>query len=444
MPVEPIEAQARRFAREELSLFTSVRVGAALVATTVLFLTACGNSNNAEIRLLNVSQGYSSLDLYAGSTKEKSAVTSGTLSAYFGLGASTYTLKFTVSGVTTALASSSVTFTEKTHQTFVAYGDTGRFATLEIGEDTSAPSSGTANVELVNAAPDAGPVDVYFTASTTLLEDVSPTFSDVAGGSISSAGFVNLTSGTYRMRVTGTGSKTDIRLDVASVTLSSGSISSVIVSDTSGGVLVNASILPQQGSLTADDNTSARVRAVNGVSGSNAVDVSVGGTSLLASAPSATIGDYNLITAGTAAVSLTVGGTAVTAASQTLTAGADYTLLIWTDSSGTTQETLLSETNGLATSGDAKIHLVNSMSGLGDPLSMTVSYTPEAESIALGAASAVASVTDGTSIPLGVTDTTTSTTLYTNSAASLASQGVYTLFMFGTSAAPVGTVQSDR
>ncbi len=423
---------------------TSVRVVAALVATTALFLTACGSSNDAEIRLLNVSQGYSSLDLYAGSTKEKSAVTSGTLSSYFGLGASTYTLKFTVDGVTTALASSSVTFTEKTHQTFVAYGDTGSFATLEIGEDTSAPSSGTANVELVNAAPDAGALDVYFTASTTSLDDVSPTFSDVAGGSIGSAGFVNLTSGTYRMRVTGTGSKTDIRLDVASVTLSSSSISSLIVSDTSGGVLVNAAILPQQGSLTTDDNTSARVRAVNGVSGSNVVDVSVGGTSLLASAPSATIGDYNLITAGSAAVSLTVGGTAVTAASQTLTAGADYTLLIWTDASGSTQEALLSETNGLATSGDAKIHLVNSMSGLGDPLSMTVSYTPEAESIALGTASAVASVTDGTSIPLGVTDTTTSTTLFTNSAASLASQGVYTLFMFGTSAAPVGTVQSDR
>jgi hypothetical protein len=75
---------------------------------------------------------------------------------------------------------------------------------------------------------------------------------------------------------------------------------------------------------------------------------------------------------------------------------------------------------------------------------MTVSYTPEAENIALGAASDFASVTDGTAIPLGVTDTTTSTTLYTNSSASLASQGVYTLFMFGTAAAPVGTVQADR
>ena len=426
-------------------MFTSVRVAAAMVAATALFLTGCNNdSNNAEIRLLNVSQGYSSLDLYAGSTKEASAVTSGTLSSYFGLGASTYTMKFTVSGVTTALASSSVTFTEKTHQTFVAYGDTGSFGTLQIGEDTSGPSSGTADVELVNAAPDAGPVDVYFTASSTSLDDVSPTFSDVAGGSISSAGFVNLTSGTYRMRVTGTGSKTDIRLDVASVTLSSSSVSSVIVSDTTGGVLVNAFILPQQGSLTTDSNTSARVRAVAAVTGSGAVDVSVGGTSLLASAPTNTIGDYSLITAGSAAVTLTVGGTAVTAATQTLTAGADYTLLIWTDSSDTTQESLLSETNGLATSGDAKIHLVNAMSGLGDPLSMTVSYTPEAESIALGAASAVVSVADGTTIPLGVTDTTTSTTLYTNSAASLASQGVYTLFMFGTAAAPVGTLQSDR
>ena len=423
----------------------SVRVAAALAATAVLFLSGCNNdSNDAEVRVLNVSQGYSSLDVYAGSTKEKSAVTSGTTSSYFGLAANTYILKFTVNGVTTALASSSVTFTAKTHETFVAYGDTGSFATLEIGEDTSAPSSGIASIELVNAAPDAGSVDVYFTDSTTSLDDVSPTFSAVAGGSISSAGFVNLTSGTYRMRVTGAGSKTDIRLDVASVTLSSASVSSVIVSDTSGGVLVNASILPQQGSVTADNNTSARVRAVAAVSSSSAVNVSVGGTSLLASAPTNTVGDYSLITAGSAAVTLSAGGTAVTAASQTLTAGADYTLLIWNDSSGTTQESLISESNGLAASGAAKIRLVNAMSGLGDPLSMTVSYTPEAENVALGVASDFASVTDGTAIPLGVTDTTTSTTLYTNSSASLASQGVYTLFMFGTAAAPVGTLQADR
>jgi hypothetical protein len=170
----------------------------------------------------------------------------------------------------------------------------------------------------------------------------------------------------------------------------------------------------------------------------------VGGVSLLSSAPPAAIGDYNLITAGSAAVSLSVGGTAVTAANQTLTAGGDYTLLIWSDSSGNTQESLLSESNGLATSGDAKIRLVNAMSGLGDPLSMTVSYTSEAESIALGSASAFASVPAGTTIPLGVTNATTSASLFTNSAASLTSQGVYTLFMFGTAAAPVGTLQADR
>ena len=426
-------------------MLTSVRIAAAVAATTSLFLTGCNSdSNDAEVRLLNVSQGYSSLAVYAGTTEEKSAVTSGTLSSYFGLTANTYTVNFTVSGVTTALASLSVAFAEKTHQTFVAFGDTGNFATLEIGEDVSAPSSGSADVELVNAAPDAGAVDVYFTDSTTALDDVSPTFSNVTGGSISSAGFVNLTSGTFRMRVTGTGSKTDIRLDVASVTLSSGTVSSVIISDTSGGVLVNASILPQQGSLTADNNASARVRAVSGVSSSSAVDVSVGGVSLLSSAPAAAIGDYNLITAGSAAVSLSVGGTAVTAANQTLTAGGDYTLLIWSDSSGNTQESLLSESNGLATSGDAKIRLVNAMSGLGDPLSMTVSYTSEAESIALGSASAFASVPAGTTIPLGVTNATTSASLFTNSAASLTSQGVYTLFMFGTAAAPVGTLQADR
>ena len=427
-------------------MFSSARAGAALIAIASVCLSGCNNdANDADVRLLNVSQGYNSLAVYAGTTAEKSAVTFGTLSSYFGLAANTYTLNFTVSGVTTALSSSSLSFTAKTHQTFVAYGDTGSFATLEVGEDNSAPAGGSADVEIVDAAPDAGAVDVYFTASTTSLDDASPTFSAVAGGTISGAGFVNLTSGTYRMRVTATGSKTDVRLDVASVTLASGSVSSVIVSDTSGGVLVNAMVLPQQDSLTTDNNPNSRVRAVAGISAGTSVDVSLGGTAVLTSAAPATIGDYNLITAGTStAVSLSVSGTAVTVAAQSLTAGADYTLLIWNDSTGTTQETLISEANGLPASGAAKVRLVNSMSGLGDPLSMTVSYTTEAESIALGSGSTFASVTAGTNVPLGVTDATTSTSLYTSSTTSLSSQGVYTLFMFGTAAAPVGTLQADR
>lgn len=426
-------------------MFSSVRAGAALIAITSLCLSGCNNdTNDADVRLLNVSQGYNSLSVSAGTTQEKSGVTFGTLSSYFGLAANTYTMNFAVSGVTTPLGSPSVTFTAKTHETFVAFGDTGSFATLQIGEDNNAPAGSTADVELVNAAPDAGSVDVYFTASTTSLDDASPTFSSAAGGAISSAGFVNIASGAYRVRVTAAGSKTDVRLDVASVTLGSATVNSLILSDTSGGVLVNAMLLPQQGSLTTDNNPNSRIRAVSGISTSGSADVTVGGVSLLSAAAPASIGDYNLVTAGSAAVSLTVGGTAVSVADQSLTAGADYTLLIWNDTSGNIQETLVSEANGLPASGSAKVRLVNSMSGLGDPLSMTVSYTPEAEGVTIGNASAFATVTDGTNIPLGVTDATTSTTLYTNGAASLSTQGVYTLFMFGTSAAPVGTLQADR
>ena len=423
----------------------SIRIGAGLLALAVLFCCGCNtsDSNDAQIRLLNVSQGYGSLDVYAGSTQEESAVTYGTLSSYFGLAAGSYTLAFNVTGVTTSLQSLSESFSEKTFQTFVAYGDTGSFATLEIGEDVSAPASGSAAIELVDAAPDAGAVDVYFTASDTALDDASPTFSNVAGGSISTAGFVNISSGTYRMRVTATGSKTDVRLDVASVVLASASISSVVISDTTGGVLVNAMILPQQGSLTVDNNTQARVRAVSGIGVNAAVDTSVGGISLLSGAAPNTIGNYGLVASGSAAVSLDVGGTAISVPDQNLTAGQDYTLLLWTNAAGGTEASLISEANGLPAGGDSKIRLLNSMSGLGDPLSMTVSYTSEASGIALGDASVFASVADGTTVPISVTDAGTSASVYSSSP-SLASQGVYTLFMFGTASSPVGTLQADR
>jgi hypothetical protein len=45
---------------------------------------------------------------------------------------------------------------------------------------------------------------------------------------------------------------------------------------------------------------------------------------------------------------------------------------------------------------------------------------------------------------LSVTDTATSQQLYSQSSVTLSSQGVYTLFMFGSAASPNGVLNQDR
>jgi hypothetical protein len=318
---------------------------------------------------------------------------------------------------------------------------------LEILEDQDAPSSLYTKVQLLDAALDAGSVDVYLTDPSVAITNSSPTFSGVVGGTIASAGFVTVNSGTYRLRVTAAGSQTDIRLDsVTGITFSSQEILSIVVTGTSGGVLVNAMVLPQQGTQTAVNTPYARVRAAAGIPSGSNLTATLGGTNLLGSAAANTVSQYTLVTAGTQTLNLTLSGTALPASSQALTAGEDYTVLVLNGPSvsGTTT-TLVTDDNRLpSTSTYAKIKLVNAMSTLGDPLTLNVNYTPVASAIALGTASPSFEVTAGTNTEIDTVDANTSTTLFTNTTATLTGSGVYDLFMFGSSAATVGALRINR
>lgn len=421
---------------------------ASLILASLALLAGCGHSDNAAIRLFNVSQDYTSLDIYVGSsttTANPGAVPTGTLSSYAGISPGTDTLYFTLdpNTQTNALLSESETFTASEHRTYVAYGNTGQFAEYEIDENQSAPSGGNASIEVLNTAGDAGAVDVYLTSSGTSLASVSPSFGNVAPGKATA--FSSIAAGTYELSVTGTGTDSDVRLQVPSITLDSQEVATIIVTESAGGYLVNAYILPQQGTLVPELNPNARVRAAAGLAGGASVSATVGSTALLSNAPATSIGTYQLVSVGTAPVAVTVGGTAVSSPSQPLAAGQDYTLLIYQDASGNTQENWLVDVNRLPVSGDASVRLVHAISGFTDAISLSVNYVPVATDVSQGDASGydtgIAATTTGA---LTVTDTPTSQQLFSQSPVSFASQGVYTVFMFGSASSPSGVLNQDR
>jgi hypothetical protein len=420
---------------------TSVRHGLAPMAVSLLMLAACSGSDStdANIRLLNVSHDYDSLDLYVDSNQELSGVSYDAVSPYAGIKDTTYTIGFDIHGVSSTLESLVETLPTKSHKTYVAYGDTGNVAISEISEDQSTPDSGSSRLQVLNTATDAGALDVYLTGSTVSLDNASPTFNAVTSGSIDTDGFVTLNSGSYRLRVTATGSKSDVRLDVSDVSFDGGQVISIVVSGTSGGVLVDAMILPQQGSLAIHKNPNARVRAAAGITSGTAITASIEGVSLLTSAAANTVSSYTQVPAGTDAVSLSVDRNAVAGSGQTLSAGSDYTLLIWNNTGGI-QVTLSSDDNRLPPRNDAKMRLINAMSGLSDPISLAVNYSP----ITLGTASGYSDVTAASNVELIVTDAATSTSLFANTATSLDAQEVYTLFMFGSSSSVTEILRADR
>jgi hypothetical protein len=429
----------------------STRHAVALLLAGIVLDGCSKSSGDAEIRILNASIDYSSLDLYLNNgttnTREITAATYGTLTDYLGVGANSYTVEFTRNGVSSSLDSVDEKLSQGTHKTYVAYGNSGKFGLLEIAEDQTQPDSSYTKVELLDAAPDAGSVDVYLTDPSVALADSSPTFTGVSGGTIASAGFVTLASGTYRLRVTAAGSQTDIRLDsVTGITFSSLEILSIVVTGTSGGVLVNAAVIPQQSTQSPINTTYARVRAAAGIPSGSNLTASLGGTTLLSSAAANTVSQYSLVTAGTQTLDLTLNGAALPASSQALTAGEDYTVLVLngTSVSGTTTTLITDDDRLPSTSAYAKVKLVNAMSALGDPLTLNVNYTPVASAITLGSASSSTEVTAGTNTEIDTVDATTSTTLFTNTTATLIDSGVYDLFMFGSSASTIGALRTNR
>ncbi len=421
-----------------------------LMLASLPALHACdsgdGDSGQARVRVLNVSEGYSAVDMYVNEGGDASderilaATAFGTLSDYASLDSDTYQVKFRRNGVSsTLLTLNDARLSDDSHATYVAYGSTGRFSAFRIDEDEDEPDSGRTLLHVLNAAQ-TGVLDVYLTEDSVSLDDTSPVVSTASSED------AEIDSGAYRLRVTGAGDTDDLRLDLRNVTFESRQIVALVLTSTPGGVLVNVLFVPQQGSLTTRSNTKARVRAAIGMANGGSATASIGGVNLLTAAtPGVIASRYAHVDAGTAAVTLSIDGSAVPVADETLTAGADYTLLIWNDAGGV-QATLIGDDNRLpGTSGTARIRLLNGMSGLGAPITLAVDFSPIVEGIALGAASDAEEVDSGIEYQLDVTNTNTAALLYTRASTTLTNGGVYTLLMTGGGTMAVnGTLRRDR
>lgn len=419
----------------------------ALTLAAGTLLAACGgggsdSSSITQIRLLNASSGYGSLDLSIDNTTTNANVAYASAGTYANIATSGATAALQTSGVGTTLVSSSPSLTAGSSYTMIAYGWAGGVRTSLLQESEEAPASNKSKLLLLNLAPDAGALDVYVTAAADSLDNATALATNIAGGS--SSGYTTINSGTYRVRLTGTGNKNDLRLDIPAVTVASAGVSTLIVTATEGGVLVNAIQLEQKGGVTNLAGTVARARVVAAVSGNATVGATLGGTSILPVSVAPTIGDYRTVAAGSAAIGVSVNGAPLTIANPTLKAGGDYTLLVWGDAASP-QLTVLADDNRLpSTSGNAKIRLVNGVASLNTGLTMTLDYSAIATNVIPGTSSAITSVASSASSLLSISSPTSGTPVYSVSALPVVANGVYTVFMMGGSNAMVGTLRRER
>ena len=422
-----------------------------VLVTALLSLAGCSSDNDdrdfARIRLLNVSAAYDSLDLSASKTGEDNDVIKFQgvgyegLSDYSEVDSTAYDIKVKRSGVTGTLSSFiDEKQADNTHLTYVAYGVLGNFGMMKLSDDQSAAESGKTKLKVMNTTG-AGTLDVYLTDESVTLDDATPQVGSV--GVRSSSATVNVDSGTYRLRVVLNGDTTDVRLDIPNLTLQSKQVVALILTDTPGGVLVHGLLLPQAGQLDKHHNTKARIRGAVGIANGSSVSAGIAGTTVLTGAGVGVISNkYLQVQAGAAPVTLKVDGVTIPRDTETLTAGADYTLLVWSNAAGA-QMSLVSDDNHIATSTRARLRFLNGLSASGQPTTMAVNLSPIFEGLPVGQASDYEEFDPGFEYQIDVSDTGTNTNLLTKTELTLEGSGVYTLFVSGNSTV-AGTLRKDR
>ena len=251
---------------------------------------------------------------------------------------------------------------------------------------------------------------------------------------------LDLSSGTWRLRVTGAGSKTDLRLDVSGLTLGSRQIRTLVLVPGPGGVLLKALLWAQQSDIEVQPATLARVRIATGLTD---VSATVAGTALLAPLNSAAVTAYSAVPSGDQSVVIGAGTATPVTSSFNLTPGGDYTLLLMGGDTAPTQSWLVDDNSLPSDRTQAKVRLVNGVHGLAGGLSLTVDASPVAVNVGAGTASVYASQTPSTIAQVAVAAAGTGT-LFSKAEQTFSANTTYSVFLLGAAASTTGVVRADR
>jgi Domain of unknown function (DUF4397) len=421
-----------------------------LVLLFSVFVAACGggSGDDAKIRFANFTTDSNGLSLYTGSDEKISNINQEQVSGYVNVDAKTYDL-IVKKGTGSTLTTASTSLAKKKHYTAVSWGRDGAMKFSSLGEDEDAPNSGKVKLRVLNAATDAGSVDVYITNEADLLENNSPNHSAVAVGS--TTGFGDFNRGTYRLRVTAAGDKNDVRLDVSGISFTDKQVATLVLQSGIGGTLVNGYLMNQQSDLKPYKTTQVRVRLAAGVGGNGNVSAKVGTTNVSSSTISPSVSSYVLAPSGNQTLLVQLGTANIFSATQNFVAGGDYTVLASGPATSAQAKLLLDDNRLPSNTSKAKIRLVHGADGF-QSLSLSVDTVSVVSDLAYGSASSFVNVSPNTGNALiEVTSPLSNDPVYTTSknnssttGVTLDQQNVYSVFVLGGNSTARGTLRRER
>ena len=201
------------------------------LATSVLLgVAACddddegtGPTSQGRVRAVHAIGNAPAVDIVADNAVVREDLAFGQKSNYLSVGAGTRQLAVRAANQTANLLTLSPAVAANTDYTLIAAGRLGATSgptpRLIPVTDAAAPPSGQASIRVVHASPAAGNVDVYATAPNADIAAATPVLTNVAFGAVETP--LNVPAGTYRFRVTPTGTKT-VAIDANNVAVAAG------------------------------------------------------------------------------------------------------------------------------------------------------------------------------------------------------------------------------
>ena len=212
-------------------MFRPNRFLSLFLATSLLAgVTACddddegtGPGTQGRVRAIHAIGNAPAVDIVADNAVVREDLAFGQKTDYLSVGAGTRQLAVRAANQGTNLLTLSPSVAAGTDYTVIAAGrfgaTSGATPRLIAVTDNAAPPSGQASIRVVHASPAAGNVDVYATAPGADIAAATPVLTNVAFGAVAAP--LNVAAGTYRFRVTPTGTKT-VAIDANNVAVTAG------------------------------------------------------------------------------------------------------------------------------------------------------------------------------------------------------------------------------
>jgi hypothetical protein len=217
-------------------------IGAATACEgTATGLLVSGPSAGARVRLVNALTSSQALDFAVDGQVAASGVGFGAASPYVSVTLASHRLQAQASGTGTTLLDFTRDLTTAGAFSLIPAPGLSQFGALFIPDDPT-PAVGQAKLRVVHVAAAPGAISMYVTAPNADLSSATPVVPTLSFGAASA--YVAIAPGTYRIRITPAGIPSTTLLDTGNITLSTGSVRTLLVTDAPGGGLpTNLSVI---------------------------------------------------------------------------------------------------------------------------------------------------------------------------------------------------------